>query len=110
MTTAVLTWMMAASAKTRRRWLGAIFLACAAILLICGLTVLGGYLRGLALAAYWVVCLLFAVLAMGLALADFRAIGREARQEQQTLLQNAFGEFENKTSQKPGRPQGRTDG
>jgi hypothetical protein len=46
---------------------------------------------------------------MGLALADFRTIGREARQEQQTLLQNAFGEFENKTSQKPGRPQGRTD-
>jgi hypothetical protein len=70
--------------------------------MICGMTLLGPHLSGLAFLSYWLVCLLFALLAMVLALADFRAIGREARQEQQALLQDAFSEFERKGGN--GRP------
>jgi hypothetical protein len=91
------------SASTRRRWLGVIFLACAACLLICGLTILAARLRGLAFLVYWLICLLFTALAALVALADLRATARQARQEQRDLVQNAFGGIEDKTDQKRGR-------
>ena len=100
----VVICVMAASAKTRRRWLGAVFLACAAALLICGTTVVGPHLGGLAFAAYWMACLTFAVLALLVALADLRAVGRQARQEQQTLLQTAFSGIESEADRKTGGP------
>jgi hypothetical protein len=100
---------MAASAKRRRRRLGVMFLACAAALLICGMTVVGPHLRGLAFVAYWTLCLLSAVLALLAALLDLRAIGRQARQEQQALLQTAFREIESEADGKSGGPHSQVD-
>jgi hypothetical protein len=101
---------MAPSAKTRRRWLGTMFLASAAGLLICGLTVLEEHLRGWAFLVYWLTCLLLALLAILVALVDLRAIGRQARQEQHDLVQNAFNGIQRKAEKKPGRPRIQAEG
>ena len=49
------------------------FLACALALLMCGWMVLRSSLRGPSLAAYWAICLIFAVLALLVVLMDLSA-------------------------------------
>ena len=93
--------IMAVSAKTRRRCLGAVLLAGALVLLLCGQTVLAPHLTGAVFVGYWLVCLLLALLALLVALADLRAIGLQARQEQQALLQDAFGKAGGEAGPKP---------
>jgi hypothetical protein len=71
------------TADARRRWFGLLFLILAGGMLIWGLTLLDRHLVGWGFVVYWLVCLLFTLAAMMVALIDWRAV-RAARRAEQT--------------------------
>ena len=81
------------NAKARRRWLGALFLLAAILMLVTGETSPGKRLEGVAFIVYWLACFGFAALAMLVAILDARALRRDIRAEQQALLQDALKEI-----------------
>jgi hypothetical protein len=94
---------MAVTAKIRRRWFGALCLLAAVGMLVGGETTPGSQLTGLAFVTYWLVCLVFAALAMFTAILDVRALRREARDEQRTLLENTLEAIQTETNPSPSR-------
>ncbi len=75
----------------RRRWLGILFLAIAAGLLIWGQTVFREHLGGLAYVAYYAICLLFTVMAICTAIIDLWVIRHRTRTQRRELIQRALG-------------------
>jgi membrane protein implicated in regulation of membrane protease activity len=99
------------NAKSRRRWFGALCLLAALVMLVAGETTPGERLDGLAFVGYWLACFLFATLAMFTAMLDARAVRREARQAQRTLLESTLEDIERgrqprprREAQRPSRP------
>jgi hypothetical protein len=73
------------SCENKRRWLGVLFLAIAAGLLIWGQTVFLGHLAGWAGTAYHSICLLFTFMAVLAGLSDFWRIRRRMRSRRRDL-------------------------
>jgi len=88
-----------ASAKTRRRWFGALCLFGALALLLAGQTRPGGRLVGVTFILYWLLCLILTVLAMIAALVDAFALRRENRAHQRALIESTLEEIQ--TRRKP---------
>jgi amino acid transporter len=81
---------MVNSADVIRRWLVAIFLLIAFVMVVCGQTVLKSRLRQEAFLYYWAVCILFTGLTFITALVDLWIIRRRARRERRDLLKKTF--------------------
>jgi hypothetical protein len=73
--------------------LGTGFLVAALLMLLSGLSVLRERLTGLAFLVYWMVCYLFTVLAIGMAILEAVAIRRRAREERKELIRRTFGQL-----------------
>jgi membrane protein implicated in regulation of membrane protease activity len=86
----------------RRRWFGVFFLMVAAAMLIWGQTVLEPHLKRMGFVLYWLVCLLFTVLAMVTALLDVRAVRRRTRDQHRNLIRHTLEEIESEENDKPG--------
>lgn len=68
----------------------------AAGMLIWGQTILLPYLRGLAFLIYWLICFIFTIAAIFIALLDVRAVRRRVRNEQTDLAQRTLREIDEK--------------
>jgi signal transduction histidine kinase len=77
----------------KRRWMGVMFLAIAAGLLIWGQTVFKPWLKGLAFIAYHAIVFLFTMLAIFTALLDIWIIRRRTRRERRELIQRTLGKL-----------------
>lgn len=101
---------MTFNAKTRRRWFGALCLFAAVTMLVAGETALGERLDGIVFVVFWLVCFVFATLAMLAGILDARALRREACSAQRALLENALEAIQaekdarNKAPKNPERP------
>ena len=84
------------NAKIRRRWFGALCLLAALAMLVAGETVLQGRLKALGFIAYWLVCFVVTVLAIGAALLDARAVREETQTEQRALFESTLQEIQEK--------------
>ena len=85
---------MKQSAKSRRRWFGAICLLGALGLLLAGETQPGGRLSGITFIFYWLLCLVLTLLAMIAALLDVFALRRENRDHQRALIESTIEEIQ----------------
>lgn len=87
---------MLTSVDARRRWFGAFFLIIAGGLLLWGFTFLGPTLvkSPLLFVSYWSACLLFTLLAFGIALYDMIVIRRRIRDEKRAAFNRAFSDVE----------------
>lgn len=81
------------SSDARRRWLGVFCLAMAAGMLFWGQTILEPSLHGGTFVLYWLVCLIFTIAAIGVALMDIRALRRRTRNEQKELADRTLGKL-----------------
>jgi hypothetical protein len=93
--------------KTRRRWFGALCLLAALALLAAGETVLKGRLNAWGFIAYWLVCFVVTVLAIGTALLDARAVREETQTEQRALFESTLQEIQEKKARKGRAPETR---
>ena len=84
---------MTFTAKTRRRWFGALCLLASIVMLAAGETTPGKRLDGVVFVIYWLACFVFAALAMLAAIFDARALRREAREEQRALMESTLEEI-----------------
>ena len=87
---------MANKTDRRRRWVGAIFLALAVLMLITGQifdTTLRERVGQTGFLLYWMVCFLFTFLAIVVAFLDLSAVRRRTRDEQRALLEDTLGEI-----------------
>jgi hypothetical protein len=87
--------------KRRRRWLGAISLVIAVLMLIAGETVLKGRFSPWLFIAYWALCFCLTVLAIAVALLDFRSLSARTRADHKALLEETLRGIE------PPRQEGR---
>ena len=85
---------MALSVMARRRWLGALALGAAALMLVLGGTVLKDRLSSGVFLGYWFVCFIFTGAAVLLAFLDLKAAERRIREEQRELLEDTLQEIE----------------
>ena len=100
---------MPVTAKTRRRWFGALCLLAALVLLVAGDTRPRPDANHVFFVTYWLACFLLAALAMATAILDARALRREARDEQRALFEHTLHEIEEKRAGKrngPHQPKG----
>ncbi len=74
------------NANLRRRWLGAMFLTTALLMLIAGETVLAGRLNAFGFAVFWSACLVSTCGAIVVALRDLSETRRRMRDEHRTLF------------------------
>jgi heme exporter protein D len=81
---------MGHKADLRRRWMGAVFLGTALLMLIAGETVLKHRMRAVPLLIYYLVLILFLGLAIFVALLDLAVVRFRAREEQRALLEDAL--------------------
>jgi membrane-anchored protein YejM (alkaline phosphatase superfamily) len=79
--------------RKMRRWLIALTLLSAILLLVIGQTFLKSSLAGKMYIIYWSVCMFFTVLAMYLALLEVKYINTESRKEFRDLLENTLDEI-----------------
>jgi len=78
------------SAKSRRRWFGAICLLGALGLLLAGETRPGGRLTGIVFILYWLLCIILTLLAIMAALLDALALRQENREHQRALIESTI--------------------
>ena len=95
---------MGLDATARRRWLGALSLGAALIMLILGLTILWGKLGNLPFLLYWVVCIALTALAMATAFVDARVVSERTRREERDLLEHTLKDIVKDARGKPRRP------
>src|ERR1700722_679659 len=93
---------MALSRDARRRWLGGVFLAVSASMLILGMTVFEDRLRPQTFLYYWLICMLVTALTLVIALLDFRAVRLRSRREQAELLDRTLEEIEREKRERAG--------
>jgi hypothetical protein len=84
---------MANKADIRRRWIGAVFLGTATLMLVAGQTVLEGRLSRVGFLLYWAGCFLFTFLAMATALLDLAIVRRRTRREERALFEKTLEEI-----------------
>jgi len=89
------------NAQTRRRWVGTLCLLGAIVMLVVDEIALKGRLTRLGFLSYWLVCFLLTAGAIVCALADARAVRRENREIQRSLLESTIREIEGRKP--PGR-------
>ena len=63
-------------------------LGIAVAMLLMGLTVLKGFLGGMAYLFYWLACIVFTFLALIFAFADLRQVRQRSRDEQRELIEH----------------------
>ena len=78
------------SVDALRRWLGMFCLAVASGMLIWGNTILAAHLNGLRFLIYWIVCFLFTIASIVIALLDVHAMLRNIRKERVELFRRAL--------------------
>src|SRR5258706_9523229 len=78
------------SVDALRRWLGMFCLAVASGMLIWGHTILEPHLKGLGFLIYWIVCFLFTMASIVIALLDVHAMLRNIRKERLELFRRAL--------------------
>jgi hypothetical protein len=78
------------SVDALRRWLGMFCLAVASGMLIWGRTILEPHLKGLGFLIYWIVCFLFTIASIIIALLDAHAMLRNIRRERVELFRRAL--------------------
>jgi uncharacterized membrane protein len=78
------------SVDALRRWLGMFCLAVASGMLIWGHTILASQLKGLGFLIYWMVCFLFTIASIVIALLDVHAMLRNIRKERVELFRRAM--------------------
>jgi hypothetical protein len=91
---------MTNSVDAWRRWLGMFCLAVAAGMLIWGRTILASQLQGVGFIIYWLVCFLFTIASIVIALLDVRAMLRHIRDERADLLRRALNDIEQSAAEK----------
>lgn len=91
---------MSNSADALRRWLGLFCLAVAAAMLTWGQIVLKPVLDGVWYLIYWLICFLFTIAAIGIALLDVRAVRRRTREEQTELIRKTLEKIEAEPKEK----------
>lgn len=91
---------MPGPADARRRWFGTFFLLMAGGMLIWGLTVFSGRLRGVGFILYWLTCFLFTGLALLTALLDLWIVRHRQREEQRDLIVKAIEDLEAEKKEK----------
>jgi Na+/melibiose symporter-like transporter len=97
---------MSMNLKTRRRWFGALCLLAAIAMLVAGETMLKGRLGALGFFAYWCLCFVATVLAIGVALLDVRAVREETKAAQRALFENTLQKIQEEKARKAGDPAG----
>lgn len=83
---------MALSPDKVRRWVGALFLLAAVLMLIAGQTFLKAKLHDLAFVHYWLICFAFTALAGMTAWLDLRIVRSKSREEQRRLIEKTLQE------------------
>jgi hypothetical protein len=94
---------MSNPADASRRRVGIFFLAAAGAMLVLGLTLLAGRLRGAGFVVYWLVCFLLTGLAMLTALLDLFIVRHRQREEQRELIVRTIEDLETGAKEKAGR-------
>lgn len=89
--------LMLSPADQRRRWFGSFFLIVAGGMLLWGVTFLNGPLARdpVVFLVYWLLCFVFAALALVVAAYDMRVIRRRTRDEQKRMFEKAFSDVPN---------------
>jgi hypothetical protein len=67
-----------------------IALGIAVAMVLCGLTFLTPYLRGLVYLVYWLVCIVVTFAALLLAFVDLQRLRQQSREQQRDLIKNAL--------------------
>jgi uncharacterized membrane protein len=88
--------------SARRRWFGALCLLAAITLLVVDEYVIRDRIGDLLKLAYWLVCLVFTMLAIVAAFLDIRALRRSTRDQQRALFENTLQKVSREDSGKPG--------
>lgn len=97
---------MSLKPEQRRRWMGGIILAVAALMLIAGETLLKGRLSPLLMLAYWLACFGLAAVAMIYAVLDASAVARQTSEARRELAARTIREIEQSLKDKEGQPKG----
>ena len=92
---------MSHNSTARRRWFGSVCLLAAIAMLVADEYFFKGRLAGMAFVVYWLVCLVFTLLAIGAAYLDVRALRRATRDEQRALFENTLQNISKERSSKP---------
>jgi len=77
-----------------RRIIGAVFLGLALLMVVLGQTVLSPHLERAWYILYWLVCILFTLLAACIALVDLAGIKRVSRREHRDLIEETLLQIE----------------
>ncbi len=91
---------MTLTGNPKFRWLGVITLGIAILMLVAAETVLEGKLGPLALAIYWVICMVLTATSILLAFAEARAVQRKARAEHHQLFDSTLRDIEREARQR----------
>lgn len=97
---------MRLNATVRRRWLGAVVLLIALLMLILGETALQSRLHDFVFLAYWFICFALTVTAIVVAMLDARVMRQQTREAARDLLQDTLDQIQTDAKRKqPRRPQ-----
>jgi hypothetical protein len=92
------------NAKFRRRAFGSLCLIAAVVMLMVGETNPSPDTNRVAFVGYWIGCFGFAMLAMGAAILDLRAVRREARAAQRSLVEATLHNLQAEKQQREAGP------
>lgn len=90
-----------ANNSANRRWLGALCLLAAIVMLVADEYLFKGRLKGVTALAYWFVCFLFTLLAIWAAFLDVRALRRSTRDEQRALFEDTLQQISRDKADQP---------
>lgn len=82
------------STDVKRRWLGVVCLGIAILMVVWGQLFLPLTAPPLLLIAFWLVCMIFTVVAILMAFADLRALRNRTRAERQALFLETMHEID----------------
>ncbi len=85
---------MAMTGSDWRRWLGVVALAVAVVMLTTGETLLKGRMSPTVFVIYWALCFIVTGIAIVIALAEVRAVQRNARAQHRELFESTLREIE----------------
>jgi hypothetical protein len=90
--------------EQRRRWMGAVILAVALLMLIAGETLLKGKLSPVWMLAYWLACFALAAISMIYAVLDASAVARQTAKARRELAAHTVQEIEQSLRDKRQNP------
>jgi cell division protein FtsL len=98
---------MRGDSERRRRWIGALGLASAILLLLAAETILKGWLSPVAVLAVYLFCTMLTALAVVIAVLDARAVAKRTWQEQRHLLDETLREIQREKASAKAAPPSR---